>query len=257
MKKILTFFAAAAMLTAAATAQVSADVAEKCYKILEAADELSPKKGDYSFTQTEIIEKPGKPKENVQYKVFGRVVKGKASMGTAVQIFPEADKGHGLLLVDDHVWEYDSVSRKFTHKTLKEKIGNSNTSIGDMLEDDDKWRVNYDVDAYEDGMLGKIPVDIITLKAKTSEPEFSKERYYIRKDIPLCLKKEGLTSSGRLMQTILLPKYTKVPNGYLAVQGLYRDELNKGEQTQVVVSDLTFDTIPDKVFTKAYLEGLN
>ena len=59
------------------------------------------------------------------------------------------------------------------------------------------------------------------------------------------------------MRTILIPKYTKVPAGYIATQVLMRDELNKGENTQEIVSDLTFDTLPDKIFTKAYLESLN
>jgi hypothetical protein len=59
------------------------------------------------------------------------------------------------------------------------------------------------------------------------------------------------------MRTILIPKYTKVPAGYVPTQMLLRDELNKGENTQQVVSDLTFDTLPDKIFTKAYLESLN
>ena len=59
------------------------------------------------------------------------------------------------------------------------------------------------------------------------------------------------------MRTILAPKYSKVPAGYVATQILIRDELNKGEQTQQVISELTFDSLPDKIFTKAYLEGLN
>ena len=106
-------------------------------------------------------------------------------------------------------------------------------------------------------MLGKIPVDIITLKAKTSDPKYAKTRLYMRKDVPLVLKQEQLSASDRLMRTELYPKYTKVPQGYVATQIIYRDELNKGEQTQQVISDLTFDTLPDKIFTKAYLEGLN
>ena len=59
------------------------------------------------------------------------------------------------------------------------------------------------------------------------------------------------------MRTTLLPKYSKVPAGYVPIQIILRDELNVGEQTQQVISDLTFDALPDKIFTKAYLEGLN
>ena len=56
---------------------------------------------------------------------------------------------------------------------------------------------------------------------------------------------------------MLMPKYTKVPSGYVPTQMIVRDELNPGENTQQLISDLTFDTLPDRIFTKAYLEGLN
>ena len=59
------------------------------------------------------------------------------------------------------------------------------------------------------------------------------------------------------MRTTLCPKYTKVPAGYVASQAIIRDELNKGESTQQIISDLTFDKLPDTIFSKAYLEGLN
>ena len=71
------------------------------------------------------------------------------------------------------------------------------------------------------------------------------------------LKEEDFSGSDRLMRTTLLPKYSKVPAGYVPMQIIMRDELNVGEQTQQVISDLTFDALPDKIFTKAYLEGLN
>ena len=75
------------------------------------------------------------------------------------------------------------------------------------------------------------------------------------------MKQEDYSGSDRLMRTTLVPKWSKVEVrgkvGYVATQLIVRDELNKGEQTQQVISDLTFDTLPDKIFTKAYLEGLN
>ena len=71
------------------------------------------------------------------------------------------------------------------------------------------------------------------------------------------LKEEDFSGSGRLMRTVLIPKYSKVPAGWVAVQIILRDELNKGEQTTQVVSDLPFDKLPNKVFTKAYLDSIN
>ena len=254
MKRILTIFAAAALLTAAAAAQVSSDVAEKAFNIMEATEDVLAYHGDYSATVSLVVEKPGKPKENLQYKIFERT---DAKLMTIVQLFPEADKGVGYLRNDDNIWSYDPISRKFTHTSIKEALGDSDIKLDDVEQSKQKWRNNYEVEAYEEGTLGKYPVHIITLKAKTSEPSYAKSKYYIRTDIALLLKEEDFSGSDRLMRTILLPKYSKVPAGYVSTQAIIRDELNKGEQTQQVISDLTFDTLPDKIFTKAYLEGLN
>ena len=64
MKKIVTSIA----LLLAATfifAQVSSKEAEQAYKILESTDDTLAYHGDYSATISLVIEKPGKPKENL------------------------------------------------------------------------------------------------------------------------------------------------------------------------------------------------
>ena len=254
MKKILSIIVAAAIFTGALAAQVSADVADKCYKILEESQDIQAYHGDYSATISLVVEKPGRPKENIQFKVFDRTDK---KLMTIVQLFPEADKGKGYLRNDENIWSYDPISRKFTHTSIKEALGDSDVKLDDVEKNNKYWRENYEIFSYEEGTLGKYPVHIITVKAKTSEPSYAKSKYYIRTDIPLLLKQEDFSGSDRLMRTTLLPKYSKVPAGYVATQAIQRDELNKGEQTQQVVSDLTFDALPDKIFTKAYLEGLN
>ncbi|BDC94408.1 Outer membrane lipoprotein-sorting protein [Treponema bryantii] len=258
MKKILSIIVAAAIFTGALAAQVSADVADKCYKILEESQDIQAYHGDYSATISLVVEKPGRPKENIQFKVFDRTDK---KLMTIVQLFPEADKGKGYLRNDENIWSYDPISRKFTHTSIKEALGDSDVKLDDVEKNNKYWRENYEIFSYEEGTLGKYPVDIIVLQAKTKEPSYAKTKLYLRKDIPLPLKQEDYSGSDRLMRTTLVPKWSKVEVrgkvGYVATQLIVRDELNKGEQTQQVISDLTFDTLPDKIFTKAYLEGLN
>lgn len=254
MKKIiLTFLLGAAVFTSG-FAQVSEDIADKAFKIMENTEDILAYHGDYSATMSLVIDKPGKPRENLQYKVFQRT---DDNLMTLVQLFPEADKGVGYLRDNENIWSYDPISRKFSHTSIKEALGDSDVKLDDVDQAKTKWRENYEVTAYEEGTLGKFAVDIITLTAKTTDPAYAKSKYYIRKDIPLLLKEEDFSGSDRLMRTILLPKYAKVPAGYVATQAIMRDELNKGEQTQQVISDLTFDKLPDRIFTKAYLEGLN
>ena len=54
-----------------------------------------------------------------------------------------------------------------------------------------------------------------------------------------------------------MPKYTKVKDIYVATQMIIRDELNPGEQTQQIISDISLADLPDRIFTKAYLEQIN
>lgn len=254
MKKIILSVLLGAAVFASGFAQVSKDIADKAFKIMENTEDILAYHGDYSATMSLVIDKPGKPRENLQYKVFQRT---DDNLMTLVQLFPEADKGVGYLRDNENIWSYDPISRKFSHTSIKEALGDSDVKLDDVDQAKTKWRENYEVTAYEEGTLGKFAVDIITLTAKTTDPAYAKSKYYIRKDIPLLLKEEDFSGSDRLMRTILLPKYAKVPAGYVATQAIMRDELNKGEQTQQVISDLTFDKLPDRIFTKAYLEGLN
>ena len=253
MKKIILTFLLGAAVFASGFAQVSEDIADKAFKIMENTEDILAYHGDYSATMSLVIDKPGKPRENLQYKIFQRT---DDKLMTLVQLFPEADKGVGYLRDNENIWSYDPISRKFSHTSIKEALGDSDVKLDDVDQAKTKWRENYEVTAYEEGTLGKFAVDIITLTAKTTDPAYAKSKYYIRKDIPLLLKEEDFSGSDRLMRTILLPKYAKVPAGYVATQAIMRDELNKGEQTQQVISDLTFDKLPDRIFTKAYLEGL-
>ena len=254
MKKTILFFAGLLVFSGFCFAQVDASTSDKAFKIMESTDDVLAYHGDYSATISLVIEKPNKPKENVQYKIFERTDK---DLMTIVQLFPEADKGNGYLRDGDNIWAYDPISRKFTHTSIKEALGDSDVKIDDVNQSKTRWRDNYEVEAYEEGLLGKYEVYIITLAAKNNEPSYAKSRFYIRRDVPLTLKEEDFSGSDRLMRTILIPKYTKVPAGYVPTQMIMRDELNKGENTQEIISDLTFDALPDRIFTKAYLEGLN
>ena len=75
MKKFVSFLCLLLFFVAGLFAQVSAADVEKAYKILEASDDVLAYHGDYSATISFKIEKPGKPDENIQYKIFERTDK--------------------------------------------------------------------------------------------------------------------------------------------------------------------------------------
>ena len=156
---------------------------------------------------------------------------------------PEAQKGQGFLRVDENIWMYDPESGKFSHSTMKETIQNSKAKSSDLKKT--TYGQDYEVAAWEEGMLGKYPVYVLSLKAKNNEVSYPSLRLSIRKDKPLALKEEDYSLSGRLMRTVLFPpRYIEVAGRTVYSQMLIEDELNKGEKSQLTTRDVSVARCP-------------
>jgi hypothetical protein len=79
----------------------------------------------------------------------------------------------------------------------------------------------------------------------------------VRKDKTMTLKQEDYSVNGRLMRTTLFPKYVVLDGKLLPSQILIVDEINKGEKSQITMAEQSVEKLPDKVFTKAFLEQVN
>jgi len=237
-----------------ANAQTATGAAPDFKAMLAKIDEVNDFSGrDFTGVFTIVTDKPGEKQAVTQVRMFRRDAKEQFLM--LLQL-PEANKGQGYMKEGDNVWFYDPTSRKFNHSSLKEAINDSEARNNDFTRR--KILEDYDIQKTEEGTLGKFPVWIITLKAKTNEVSYDVVKLHIRKDRPLTLKQEDLSVSGRLMRTTLFPKYADVGGGKVfPSQMLIVDELNKGEKSQITMTELSTDVLPDKVFTKAFLEAVN
>jgi len=208
---------------------------------------------DFSGVFTIVTDKPGKKQKVSQIRMFRRDARDQFLI--LIQL-PEADKGQGYLKEGDNLQFYDPTSRKFNHSSMKEALGDSEAQNDDFSQN--KTLEDYNIAETGEATLGKFPVWIINLKAKTNDVSYDQIRLYVRKDKPLVLKQEYLSISGRLMRTILYPKYAELGGGkFFPSQMLVIDEINKGEKSQITMSEMSLETLPDKVFTKAFLEQAN
>ena len=245
------FLAATAIVPAAASAQ--ALPIPEANKILAELDDLGNFPGkDYSALFTIVSEKPGEKQSVTQVRIFRRDAK---KQFTILIMLPEVNKGQGYLREEDNVWFYDPTSRKFSHSSVKENLQNSEAknsdfTAGSMAED-------YDVQKVTEGAVGKYPVWILDLKAKTNEVSYDRLLLYVRKDKTMTLKEEAYSVNGRLMRTTLFPKYITLEGKLLPSQILIVDEINKGEKSQITMAEQSVEKLPDKVFTKAFLEQVN
>lgn len=221
--------------------------------ILAQLDDLGNFPGkDFTALFTIVSEKPGEKQSVTQVRVFRRDTK---KQFTILIMLPEANKGQGYLREEDNVWFYDPSSRKFSHSSVKENLQNTEAKNSDFtagsLADD------YEITAITEGTIGKYPVWIFDLKAKTNEVAYDRVLLSILKDRIMVLKREDYSLNGRLMRTTLYPKYVEVAGKLLPSQTLIIDEINKGEKSQITMAEQSVEKLPDKVFTKAFLEQVN
>jgi hypothetical protein len=223
------------------------------HQILRTIDAMQDFGGlDYSAVYTIVTQKPGEKDSTTQARLFRR---DEHNQFVLLIMLPEVQKGQGYLKIDENVWFYDPESRKFNHSTMKENISDSKAKNSDLskrhLEDD------YDIASTSEGTIGKFPVWVIELKAKTNEVSYPKTRLFVRKDETMVLKQEDYSVSDRLMRTTLMPKYTRVGDKLLPSMILINDELNKGEKSQLTMTEPSIARLPDKVFSKTFLEQVS
>lgn len=245
MKRIIFLFLA--------TVFISLAPAQNTEKILKELDSLADfGNSDFSALYTIVSQKPGEKDTVSQVRMYRRDNKSQFVM---LIMLPEVNKGQGYLREDDNIWFYDPTSRKFSFSSLKENIQDSEAKNSDLTKK--SLLDDYSVTSTGEGLVGKIPVWIFDLKAKTKEPSYERVILYVRKDRTMLLKQEDYSVSGRLMRTSLFPKYVEIGNKLLPSQILLVDELNPGERSQLTMSEQSLSKLPDKVFTKAFLEQVN
>ena len=221
--------------------------------MLEELDQLTTfGDGDFSAVYTIISEVPGEEREVTQARLFRRDANDQFLI---LILQPEVQRGQGYLQVDDNVWFYDPESRKFERTTIRENIQGSDAQNADL--DQNSFSEDYDVVSWEEGRLGNFDVWILDLEATSSDVAYETVKLWVRRDVTIILKQEDYSVSGRLMRTSLYPRYERVGDKLLPKQVLIVDALNEGERTQLTMSEATTQSIPDSVFSKAYLERVN
>lgn len=222
-------------------------------QILKDIDDLANfSQTDFSAVYTIISERPGEEREVTQARLFRRDLNDQFLI---LILQPEVQRGQGYLQVDENVWFYDPESRKFERTTIRENIQNSDAQNADL--DQSSFSSDYTVQSWQEGTLGNFDVYIVDLEAKSSDVAYDQVRLWIRQDQNIILKEEDFSVNGRLMRTVFFPRYERVGQKIIPKQVLIVDELNEGERTQLTMTDATIQTIPDSVFSKAYLERVN
>ncbi|MGA2547199.1 MAG: outer membrane lipoprotein-sorting protein [Rectinemataceae bacterium] len=241
---------AIAVLTLAVA--VSAAAATDFKALLKSIDELQTfSKQDYSAVYDIVSEKPGENPTTTQVKIFRR--DDHDQIVILIQK-PEKQKGQGYLKIDDNVWFYDPESGNYSHSTMKENINGSQAKNSDFKKY--TFAEDFDIVKTDEGKLGSFETWVLTLQSKNDEVSYQKIRLTVRKDKPIPLKEEDFSVSDRPMRTIYyLPTYVQVNDKLIPAKIKMVDEVNKGTQSVLTISNVYVGKLDNKYFQKTFLES--
>ena len=253
MKRIYISRIAIVALTLGISAVSAAAAATPDFKaMLKSIDALSDfGKQDYSAVYDIVSEKPGENPTTTQIKIFRR---DDHNQIVILLQKPEKQKGQGYLKIDDNVWFYDPESGNYSHSTMKENINGSQAKNSDFKKY--TFADDFEIEKSEEGKLGAFETWVLTLKAKNNEVSYQKIRLTIRKDKPLPLKEEDFSVSDRPMRTtFFLPTYVQAGDKLIPAKIKMVDEVNKGTQSVLNISNVYVGKLDDKYFQKTFLES--
>lgn len=222
-------------------------------KLLEGLDFQSNfAETDFSAIMTMISEDP---EEGITKNVITTFRRDEEDKFLMLTLEPENIKGQGILRIGDNMYFYDPQSRKFNHTSLKENLNDSDAKNSDFRMS--TYSEDYEVADYSEGKLGKFNVWILELEAQNDQVPYPYKKVWIDKKSSLVLKTEDYSLSRRILRTSLFPSYSKVGNSYSPSKMIFIDETIEGRKTQISISDVSIEKLPDSVFTKAYVERVN
>jgi len=225
--------------------------------LLKAVDDRQRNQGDWHSLI--YMEQKEKGKVDVAYEalVFRRSEDQKF-----IILFtkPKASQGQGYLRIDKNLWFYDPSVGKWERRTERERIGGTNSRRSDF--DESRLALEYDPEDNGEVKLGAYTAQVMTLKGKPDiDLAFPVIKLWVDKESKNVLKRQEFALSGRLLRTSYYPKWKKVYSESRKMDVWYPeemrflDEVEKANQTLIVVKSVDMKPLEANLFTKAWLES--
>lgn len=252
----------AALLAAIVALPAAADEISRAESrsILSRVDDLvSYEEEDFSAEYTVIDVRPGQGNSRTKMTIFRR---DRENAFTIIIMEPESDRGKGYLRRGDKLSLYDPVPRRFTVVSAKDRFQNTNLRNSDFTKS--TLAEDYRIVGRSSARLGSYDTDVYELEALRGDVSFPKKKIWIdQRD--LVLKMEDYSLSGRHMRTTAIPEYKQIEESYVPVRIVIQDELRGREvdgkfqhqRTLISVAKASFQSLPDMVFTRAYIERVS
>ncbi len=173
---------------------------------------------------------------------------------------PKTEAGKGYLVLDKNLFLYDPTVGRWERRTERERFGGTDSRRSDF--DVKNLAVDYDAEFVGEEKLGKMKVNHLKLTAKKDAVvPFPVMHLWLDKKTNNMLKQQDYSLSGKLLRTLYFPKWDKVKREgtgthlYFPREIRIYDELEKGNQTIIVIQKVDLKDLPDNLFTKAWLQS--
>jgi hypothetical protein len=173
---------------------------------------------------------------------------------------PKSSAGQGYLRIDKNLWFYDPAVGKWERRTERERIGGTNSRRSDF--DESRLAEEYDPTDEGEEKLGVYTAQKLLLKGKSGlDLAFPVIRIWIDKATKNVLKRQEYALSNRLLRTSYYPKWKKVfseskkTDVWYPEEIRFYDEVEKANQTLVLIRGVETKPLPANLFTKAWLES--
>jgi outer membrane lipoprotein-sorting protein len=246
-----------AVSTLSATPALAALSKEEMVKMLATIDDRQSNNGD--FKMRFYLESKERDKTDTVYEGF---VYRRDADDKLMILFdkPKTEAGKGYLRVDKNLWMYDPKVGKWERRTERERIGGTNSRRSDF--DESRLAQEFDPSFLGEEKLGQYNAYKLELKAKEGvDVAFPVVHLWIDKDAGNVLKRQDFALSGRLMRTDYYPKWikqyseTKKADVWHPKEMRFYDEVDKANQTLILVQQVDLHALDQNLFTKAWLES--
>jgi len=225
--------------------------------LIKLVDDRQRNSGDYtSLCYIKDSQKDKSPKVN-QAIVYRRDADDKFMILFSK---PKEDSGKGYLKIDKNLWNYEPSTGKWERRTERENIGGTNSRRSDY--DESRLSEEFVTKFENEEKLGEYTAYRFTLTVKDGvDVAYPVLKLWVDKDQKNILKREEYSLSNKIMRTTYYPKWfkkyseSKKDDVWIPEEIRIFDELEKGNNTIILIKEVDLKPLSSSIFTKAYIES--
>lgn len=218
-------------------------------EILNRADDI--RLPDESF-QVDVYISTLAPERDAEKRKYRVLSKGNDNT-LVMTLEPAAEKGQILLMKQRDLWVFLPNISQPIRLSLSQRL-TGQVANGDLARS--KFSGDYNARILRTETLDAEQYYVLDLSAQDRGLTYNRVLYWVKKSDNQPLKAEFYSLSGRLLKTCKYENYQTLLGRLRPTRLVMEDSLRKGEQSILEYASMQLRDLPDKVFTKDYLNKL-